>query len=133
MLCIVVLHSQHDMAYCFTLQNSWFAVWHGRLASLRSTASKMSCVFRRLPAPGSTLDNLVRDRDWQRERAEACAAAGRASGGELPRAWHLAEQAFQAFVRAVGMLQVSPVLRISMVRASIHDSPAVSRPDRPDQ
>ena len=48
---------------------------------------------------------LIRDRDWQRERAEACVAAN-ASAKELPEAWHAAEQAFQCFVRAVGVLQV---------------------------
>ena len=97
------------------------------VASSFCTASQLLCVRRRLPANRSTLDELVRDRDWQRERAEAC-VAGRASGEELPRAWHLAEQAFQAFVRAVGMLQVGPVLHILVFCASTVVTPAYTDP-----
>ncbi len=95
----------------------------GIVASPKSATFKVPCMCSRLPATRSTLEELVRDCDWQRERAEAC-VAGRASGGELPRAWHLAEQAFQAFVRAVGMLQVSPglhkVLCLSRRLTSVH-------------
>jgi hypothetical protein len=56
-------------------------------------------------AYGSTLDELLQDRDWARQRAEACVVA-HASVQELPPAWHSAETAFQCLFRAVGVLQV---------------------------
>ena len=83
---------------------------------------------------GITPDDLLRDCDWLRERAEACVAA-RASGQELPPAWHSAETAFQCFFRAVGVLQVSNVARSEMRRSHLalltrrgrrpHQSPCV--------
>ena len=104
------------------------ALWHGCLSFPHASQPPRMCC--RLPTNPSTLEDLVSDRDWQRERAEAC-ASGRASGEELPEAWHLAEQAFQAFVRAVGMLQVSPALRVAVSLPSRHDFEPVL-PARPD-